>query len=194
MGQELHGKALGVIGFGRIGQRLAAMCRDGLHMSIYVFDPFLGAEAVSAWGASYVESLHDLAARVDVLSIHVPLTTETYHLISRDIIRAMKPGAILVNAARGPVVDETALVEALQDGHLSGAGLDVFELEPPDLDHPLFKLDQVVFTPHVASFTQEGRRGMGLSVAEDILRVLRGERPEYMANPEVWTHRRRVRT
>jgi D-3-phosphoglycerate dehydrogenase len=192
MGRELHGKVLGVVGFGRIGQRLAAMCRDALHMSIYVFDPYVGAEAVSAWGASYVESLRDLAARVDVLSIHVPLTAETHHLINREVIRTLKPGAILVNAARGPVVDEAALIEALQDGHLGGAGLDVFEMEPPDSDNPLFKLERVIVTPHVASFTEEGRRAMGLSVAEDILRVLRGERPQYLANPGVWERRRRT--
>jgi len=190
MGREMAGKALGVVGFGRIGQRLAEMCRDALHMPIYVFDPYLDPETVSAWGATYVENLTELASKVDVLSVHTPLTPETRHLIDRDIIRTMKPGAILINAARGPVVDEAALIEALQDGHLGGAGLDVYDPEPPALDNPLFQLDQVVLTPHVGSFTDEGRRRMGLTVVEDVLRVLRGERPRYMANPEVWAHRR----
>ncbi len=190
MGRELHGKVLGVVGFGRIGQRLAAMCRDALAMAVHVFDPYLDREAASAWGAVYVESLRDLAARVDVLSLHVPLTADTYHLVNREVIRAMKPGAILISAARGPVVDEAALVEALRDGHLAAAGVDVFELEPPGPDNPLFELEQVVLTPHVASFTDEGRRGMGLTVAEDILSVLRGERPRYLANPEVWERRK----
>jgi D-3-phosphoglycerate dehydrogenase len=190
MGHEVKGKTLGVVGFGRIGQRLAQMCRDALHMPVYVFDPYLDSEAISEWGATYLEDLINLASKVDILSIHTPLTPETHHLINQDVIRSMKPGAILINAARGAVVDEAALIEALQDGHLGGAGLDVYDPEPPAPDNPLFQLDQVVLTPHVASFTDEGRRRMGLTVVEDTLRVLRGELPQYLANPEVWTHRR----
>jgi len=190
MGHEVKGKTLGVVGFGRIGQRLAEMCRDALHMSVYVFDPYLDSEAVSEWGATYLEDLIELASKVDILSIHTPLTPETDHLINRDVIRSIKPGAILINAARGAVVDEAALIEALQDGHLGGAGLDVYDPEPPAPDNPLFQLDQVVLTPHVASFTDEGRRHMGLTVVEDTLRVLRGELPQYLTNPKVWTHRR----
>ncbi len=186
MGCELRGKALGVVGFGRIGQRLAQMCRDALNMSIYVFDPYLDPEAVSAWGGVYVEDLIDLAGQVDIISVHSPLTAETYHLIDRQVIRAMKPGALLINAARGPVLDEKALVEALQDGHLGGAGLDVYDPEPPGTENPLFELDQVVLTPHVASFTKEGRQRMSFTVVEEVLCVLRGERPQYLANPEVW--------
>jgi phosphoglycerate dehydrogenase-like enzyme len=190
MGHEVKGKTLGVVGFGRIGQRLAEMCRDALHMSVYVFDPYLDPEAVSEWGATYLEDLIELSSKVDILSIHTPLTPETDHLINRDVIRSMKPGAILINAARGAVVDEAALIKALQDGHLGGAGLDVYDPEPPAPNSPLLQLDQVVLTPHVASFTDEGRRRMGLTVVEDILRVLRGELPQYLANPKVWTHRR----
>jgi len=190
MGRELHGKALGVVGFGRIGQCLAGMCRDALNMAVYVFDPYLDAEAASAWGAVCVEDLTELASQVDVVSVHTPLTPETYHLIDRDVIRAMKPGAILINASRGAVVDEAALIEALQDGHLGGAGLDVYDPEPPASDNPLFRFEQVVLTPHVASFTEEGRRRMSFSVVDDVLRVLRGEQPQYLANPEVWVRRR----
>jgi D-3-phosphoglycerate dehydrogenase len=191
MGHELKGKTLGVVGFGRIGQRLAEMCRDALQMSVYVFDPYLDPEAVSKWGATYLEDLIELASKVDVLSIHTPLTPETHHLINRDVIRSMKPGGILINAARGAVVDEAALIEALQDGHLGSAGLDVYDPEPPASDNPLFQFDQIVLTPHVASFTDEGRRRMGLTVVEDTLRVLRGELPQYLADPKVWTRRRR---
>jgi phosphoglycerate dehydrogenase-like enzyme len=192
MGQELHGTALGVVGFGRIGQCVAEMCRDALNMPVYVFDPYLDRETVSAWGGTHVEDLIELAAQVDVLTVHTPLTTETHHLINRDVIRAMKPSGILVNAARGAVVDEEALIDALRDGHLAGAGLDVYDPEPPAPDNPLFEFEQVVVTPHVASFTDEGRRRMSLTVVEDMLRVLRGERPEYLANPEVWSRRRRA--
>jgi len=191
-GRELRGKALGVVGFGRIGQRVAAMCRDALDMRIYVHDPYRDPGEVAAWGATYVEDLIELAGTVDVLTVHVPLTPETRHLIDRDVIRAMRADGILVNAARGPVVDEAALVEALQEGHLFGAGLDVFDPEPPEPDNPLLTLDNVVLTPHTGSFTEEGRRLMGMTVVEDTLRVLRGERPKYLANPEVWAVRRGV--
>jgi D-3-phosphoglycerate dehydrogenase len=190
MGHELHGKTLGVVGFGRIGQRLAEMCRDALHMPVHVFDPYLDRETVAAWGAVYEEGLSQLARNVDILSIHTPLTPQTYHLINRDAIQAMRPGSILINASRGPVVDQAALVEALQEGHLGGAGLDVFDPQPPTMDDPLLQFEQVVLTPHIASFTHEGRERMGLTVVEDVLCVLQGERPRYLANPDVWAHRR----
>ena len=192
MGQELRGKALGVVGFGRIGQCVAEMCRDALNMPVYVFDPYLDRETVSTWGGTHVEDLIELAAQVDVLTVHTPLTTETHHLINRDVIRAMKPSGILINAARGAVVDEEALIDALRDGHLAGAGLDVYDPEPPAPNNPLFDFEQVVVTPHVASFTEEGRRRMSSTVVEDMLRVLGGERPEFLANPEVWPRRRRA--
>jgi phosphoglycerate dehydrogenase-like enzyme len=137
-------------------------------------------------GAQPVHSLVELAGKADVVTVHTCLNEETRHLISRDVIQAMKPGAILVNAARGPVVDEAALLEALQEGHLGGAGLDVYDPEPPLADNPLFELDNVVLTPHIGSFTDEARRLMGMTVVGDVLHVLRGERPVYSANPEVW--------
>jgi phosphoglycerate dehydrogenase-like enzyme len=186
MGCELHGKALGVVGFGRIGQCLAKICRDGLAMPVYVYDTYLAPEAVAGWGATYVEDLIELARQVDVLTIHTPLTRDTHHLINRDVMRAMKSGAILINASRGAVVDEEALIETLRDGHLGGVGLDVYDPEPPAPENPLFQFERVVLTPHVASFTEEGRRRMSFTVVEDLLRALRGERPQYLANPEVW--------
>lgn len=190
MGHELEGKNLGVVGFGRIGQRLAAMCRDALHMQVHVFDPYLEPEVITRWGAVCVDDLRDLAGRVHVLSIHTPLTTGTRYLIDEAVLRAMKPGSILVNTSRGPVVDESALIEALKDGHLGGAGLDVYDPQPPSAGNPLLHMDQVVLTPHVASLTHEGRRRMGLTVVDDVLCVLRGERPRYLANPDVWARRR----
>jgi D-3-phosphoglycerate dehydrogenase len=185
IGRELRGKTLGVVGLGRIGQRVADMCRAALDMAVRVYDAFRDPADVVACGGTCVDDLIKLARTVDVLTLHVPLTAETHHLIGRDVIRAMKPGVILINASRGPVVDEAALIEALQDGHLYGAGLDVYDPEPPTPDNPLLALDNVVLTPHVGSFTDEGRRLMGLTVVEDVLRVLRGERPHYPANPEI---------
>ena len=192
MGRELDGMTLGVVGFGRIGQRLAEMCRDALRMVVLVHDPYVDVGMVAAWGAEPVADLVELAGRVDVLSVHAPLTPGTRGLVSRDVIRALKPGAILVNTSRGPLVDEDALVEALADGHLGGAGIDVYDPQPPAQEHPLYRFDHVVLTPHVASFTWEGRLRMGLTVVEDVLRALRGERPEYLVHPEIWEKRRRV--
>ncbi|NLE44195.1 MAG: hydroxyacid dehydrogenase [Chloroflexi bacterium] len=190
MGCELRGKRLGIVGFGRIGRRVAEMCRDALQMSVYVYDPYMAREDIEAWGATPVTDLIDLAREADVLSAHMPLTTETYHIISVDVIRAMKPSAILINAARGPVLDELALIEALQDGHLGAVGLDVFDPEPPRSDNPLFDIDRVVLTPHTGSFTYEGRRLMGMTVVDDVVAVLNGERPRFAANPEIWARRR----
>jgi D-3-phosphoglycerate dehydrogenase len=190
MGHELDGKALGVVGFGRIGQRLAQMCRAALHMEVHVFDPYVDSEFVAAEGAVYESDLVALAAKVDVLSVHTPGTPETHHLIDRQVIGAMKPDAILINASRGPVVDEAALTEALLRGTLGGAGLDVYDPQPPAADNLLLGLDQVVLTPHVASFTHEGRLRMGLTVVEDVLRALRGECPLYLADPSAWPNRR----
>jgi D-3-phosphoglycerate dehydrogenase len=190
IGQELEGRALGIVGFGRIGRRLAEICREGLHMPVYFFDPYVDGETAAACQAVQVNDLAELAGLVDILSIHSPLTEETHHLVSGDVLQAMKPGAMLVNVSRGPVVDETALIEALQSGHLGGAGLDVYESEPPTPDNPLFQMDQVALTPHLASFTEEGRQRMGLMAVEEVLRVLRGEKPLHLANPAVWEHRR----
>ncbi len=186
VGREMHGLRVGVIGFGRIGKRFAQMCREALEMSVYVYDPMLEPSSVEAWGAVYMTDLTAMAEAVDVLSIHCPSLPGTHHLVNREVLQALGPQGFLVSASRGPIVDEAALVEALQKGQLAGAGLDVYDPEPPAADHPLFALDNVVLTPHLASFTEEGRRRMGMTVAEDVLRILRGERPVYLANPEVF--------
>lgn len=190
MGIELRGKTLGVVGFGRIGRRLAQMCQAALEMPVYVYDPYLDPASVTEWGATPIENLIELARQVDVLSLHIPATAETYHLVNREVIQALRPSAILVNAARGAVVDEAALTEALQAGHIHGAGVDVYSPEPPAPDNPLFQLDRVVLTPHVASKTSEARMLMGMTVVEDIVSVLKGHKPQYLANPEVWQNRR----
>jgi D-3-phosphoglycerate dehydrogenase len=185
VGQELEGKRLGIVGFGRIGKRLAEICRDGLHMPVFFYDPLLDRGARKEFDAIQVNDLVELASMVDILSIHSPLTDLSKHLVNRDVLQAMKPGAILINTSRGALVDEAALIKALQSGHLGGAGLDVYDPEPPAPDNPLFKMDNVALTPHLASFTDEGRQRMGLMAVEDTLRVLRGEQPLQLANPGV---------
>lgn len=189
IGTELKGKALGVVGFGRIGRRLAEICRAAFDMTIHVFDPFLAPQQISEWGASPVSDIVELASRVDFMSVHTPSTPDTHHLIDSQVFDALRPEAIFVNASRGPVVDEAALVEALRQGSIAGAGIDVYDPEPPAADNPLFALERVVVTPHIASFTSEGRRLMGMTVAKDVLAVLYGEMPEFPANPQVWQTR-----
>jgi D-3-phosphoglycerate dehydrogenase len=189
-GLELRGKRLGIIGFGRIGRRVAEMCRAALDMQVSVYDPFLPASAITEWGATPVQDLVALAREVDVLTIHVPATDATYHLVDDHVLGAMRNTSIVVNASRGPVLDETALLRALQAGAIYGAGIDVYDPEPPTPDSPLFHLDRIVLTPHIASKTEEGRFLMGKTVVQDILSVLGGQRPQYLANPEVWDVRR----
>ena len=183
VGRELKDKEVGIIGFGRIGKRFGEICRGAFDMPIWVYDPVLGASEVESWGAAYASDLLEMAGRVDVISVHCPLIPQTHHLINSDVLAAMKPDAILVNAARGPIVDEKALYEALNEKKIAAAGLDVFEHEPTEPDNPLFELDNVVLTPHLSSFTHEGRKRMGMTAAEDILRVLRGEPPQYPVKP-----------
>ncbi len=185
VGRELYGARLGIVGFGRIGRRFAQMCRAALEMTVHVYDPFVEQREVESWGAVYEPTLIDLAGKVDVVSLHCPLTPETRQIFNQEAIAALPSHALLINASRGPILDEAALAEALRQNKIAGAGLDVFDPEPPADDNPLFQLDNVVLTPHLASFTEEGRRRMGLTVAEDVLRVLRGEPPEFIANPIV---------
>ena len=183
VGWELKDKPVGVIGFGRIGRRFAEMCRGAFDMTIYVYDPVIEASEVESWGAIYMSDLLEFARQVDFISVHLPLIPQTQHLINREVLSAMKPEGILVNAARGPIVDEKALYEELKEKEIAAAGLDVFDQEPPETNNPLFELDNIVVTPHLASFTDEGRRRMGVTAAEDILRVLRGEPPKYPVTP-----------
>jgi phosphoglycerate dehydrogenase-like enzyme len=159
-------------------------------MDVRVYDPYLDPDTIADWEAIPVRDLVTLAGQVDVLSVHTPLTPGTHRLINHDVVRALKPGAILVNTSRGPVVDEAALVEGLRQGRLGGVGLDVFDPEPPEPGNPLLQFDQVVVTPHVGSATREGRRHMGMTIVEDVLSALRGEQPRYLANPDVWSRRR----
>jgi D-3-phosphoglycerate dehydrogenase len=142
-------------------------------------------------GAEVCASLDDMLARADVVSIHVPLTPETRGLIGAERLARMKPSAILVNTARGGIVDEPALAAALAGGRLGGAGIDVFEQEPPAADNPLFRLPNVVLSPHVAGITEDSARRLALGAAEGVLDVLAGRKPEALCNSEMWERRRR---
>jgi D-3-phosphoglycerate dehydrogenase len=184
-GSELYGKTLGLVGLGRIGGRVAEICRTAFAMRHLAYDPYVAPQRAAELGVELVGDLGSLLAAADFVSLHAPLTAETRGLIGARQLATMKRTAYLVNTARGGMVDEAALIEALRDGTLAGAALDVFAQEPPPADSPLWSLDNVIVTPHMASHTQEGLRRMAVDVAEEVLRVLRGERPRGAVNPEV---------
>ena len=182
---ELGGRTLGILGIGNVGRRVARFAA-ALGMRVLAHDPYVTADEIRRRGAEPVPSLEALLPEVDVLTCHTPLTDETRHLINAKALTLLKPGAIFVNTSRGPVQSEPALLEALRSGRLAAAGLDVFEQEPSPLDNPLFNLDNVLCSTHVAGVTQEAHRIAGFQVIDEMLRVLRGERPHVLANPEVW--------
>ena len=170
-GIELAGKTLGVVGFGRIGQQVARRA-VGLGMNVIAYDPFVGGDRFRDLGVERVDTVDEVLAAADVVTLHSPLTDDTRRLIDREAIERMKDGARLVNAARGALVDEDALLEAIQSGKLAGAALDVFSREP--YDGPLLELDEVVVTPHLAASTDEAQDRAGVIVAEQVVAALEG--------------------
>jgi D-3-phosphoglycerate dehydrogenase len=184
--KDARGKCLGVIGFGRIGSGLAEVCHRSLHMRIVAHDPYLD-EASKKRTGSWVEfmSLEEVFRRADAVSVHIPLTNETRGLVGLECFRLMRPGGLLVNTSRGGVVRETDLVRALEEKLLAGAGLDVFETEPPDGDNPLLRMDNVILTPHTAALTGECVLEMAVKAVERVIRLIDGHLPDNVANPEV---------
>lgn len=183
---ELGGKTLGIVGVGNIG-RLVATFAAALGMRVLGYDKYVDAGELRRRGVEPVASLEALLPQVDVLTCHTPLTEETRGMINARTLALMKDGTIFINTSRGGVQDERALFEALSRGKLRAAGLDVFEEEPSPLDNPLLNLENVVVSSHVAGVTLEANRQMALQVAGEMLRVLRGERPRVLVNPEVWS-------
>jgi D-3-phosphoglycerate dehydrogenase len=174
MGRELFGETLGVIGLGRIGEEVARIGAAGFGMRVLGYDPYLEEKAARAKGVEPMSSLDELLSACDLVSVHVPLTQETRGLLGTRELGLMRPGSVLVQAARGGVVDEGALVEALRGGPLAGAGIDVFGEEPPPADHPLFSVENAVLSPHTAASTRQAMRRMGLDAARGILDILGG--------------------
>ena len=184
-GIELAGKTLGVIGLGRVGARLSQMAAIGLDMNVHGYDPFVDKANYS--GPVILEnSLEALIPKADFLSIHVPLTPQTQHLINEETLKLCKPNCIIVNTSRGGVIDEAALAKALHESTLAGAALDVFEVEPPLLDHPLFRAPNTLLTPHIAGLTQQSQENMSLQVARGVLDVLHGRLPEHTISPDLY--------
>jgi len=187
IGTELYRKTLGIIGMGAIGSRVARRAK-GFDMKIlcYTAHPEKHNEEAKKYDIKFVD-LDTLLKESDVITIHCALTPKTEKLIGEREIALMKKSAILINTARGPIIDEDALYKALKKNKIAGAALDVYSKEPPGADYPLFKLDNVIVTPHIASYTKEAIINMDLIQARDVVKALRGERPEFVANPEVFT-------
>ncbi len=188
LGSQVRGKTLGIVGMGSIGSMVARKAK-GFDMQVLYTKRSPDPELEKELGVKFSD-LDNLLATSDFVSLHVPLTDQTRHMINHDTINKMKRGAYLVNTARGPVVREQALVDALRDGHLGGAGLDVFDNEP-NVNPELINMENVILTPHIASATHESRAKMGELAVQAVLKTLSGEMPPNIVNKEVWPARRR---
>jgi len=189
LGLEVSGAVLGLVGLGRIGSRVAAIARV-LGMRVLAFDPFISPERASTLEVELVSALVELLPRARVVSLHCPSTPETYHIMNAETLNLMPERSYLVNVARGALIDEAALLDALRSGHLAGAALDVFDPEPPVTNHPLFTLPNIICTPHIGSHTTAGVLRMQVMACEQIASALRGERPTNLVNAPVWGHQR----
>jgi len=190
LGQDIHGATLGIIGLGRIGAEMARRAR-GFGMRVLYHGPRRKSEALEKeLGAAYVPELKDLLAASDFVSVHVPLTPATERLMGRAEFACMKKTAVFVNTARGGIVDQQALYEALRSGQIFAAGLDVTVIEPIPADDPLLTLDNAIVTPHIGSASFKTREKMALMAADNLLAGLRGDPPPHCVNPEALTRRR----
>ena len=183
---RLRGKTIGIVGFGRIGQAVAAKAR-AFGLNILAADPVVPAETVEDMGGRLVD-LPALLAESDFVSLHTPLTEATRNLIDREELAMMKPDAFLINAARGPLVNEVALYEALTGNTIAGAGLDVMVDNTPSQDHPLLSLGNMIITPHVAFFSQESTLELEQRAAAEVVSVIHGRMPDNLVNSDVLDH------
>lgn len=186
VGVELKGKTLGVVGLGRIGSETARKCKSGFGMNIVAYDPMLSAETFELTGYRRADTLGPLLEESDFVVLCVPMTNQTAGMIGARELSWMKETAFIINTSRGGLIDEAALYSSLAGGKLAGAAMDTFVKEPVGPENPLLSLDNFIATPHVAGATHEAMRRMATDLAEEIVRVLSGERPLYPANPEVY--------
>lgn len=186
LGRDVYGKTLGIVGLGRIGTNVARRAA-GFKMKVLYYERDRNEEREKELGIEYAD-LNTLLGQSDYVSLHVPLTDETRHMINGENLALMKPTAFLINTARGPVVEEHALVRALREGKLAGAALDVHENEP-QMNPEMMQMENTILTPHIASATVEVREKMTSQAVDNILKVLAGEKPENLVNPEVWERR-----
>ena len=174
---EIWNKNILIAGFGRIGQALIKRCL-GFEMKVFVYDPFISKEAVEKFGGIKVDNINDVCKDVDAISLHVPLNKNTKNLINYELLKSMKKNCIIINAARGGIVNEIDLDRALNEDLIFGAGLDVFEVEPPNLKNPLLKNNKAFLSPHTAAFTEECMTRMGIETAQNIIDFFEGKLEE----------------
>ena len=184
-GMQLRGRTLGLVGFGRIGRAVGTIAR-AMGMEVVAYDPVAKPEDAAKIGARLVPTVDEVLRAGDVVSVHVPASPENRRMIDARALGLMKKGAVFVNAARGALVDEAALLNALKSGHLLGAGLDVFDGEPVDPAHPLLALENVVALPHIGGGTVTSREAMWAGAVANAVDVLDGKRPAGLLNPDVW--------
>jgi len=183
LGHDVYGATLGIVGLGGVGIEVARRAQ-GFDMEILYYDVVRRPEAEERYNLRYVPDIPSVLRSADIVTLHVPLMPETHHLIGEKELAMMKPTALLINTARGPVVDPKALYQALKNGVIAGAGIDVTEPEPIPPDDPLLELDNLVITPHIASASYATRTRMAMMAAENLLTALRGEVPPHCVNPE----------
>jgi len=165
---EIWNKNILIAGFGRIGQCLIKRCL-GFEMNVFVYDPFISAEKIESFGGKKVDDLSEAVKTMDAISLHIPLNDKTKNMINLDLLKTMKKNCIIINAARGGIINESDLDKALNDDLIFGAGLDVFEIEPPEINNPLLKNDKVFLSPHTAAFTEECMIRMGKETIQNII-------------------------
>jgi len=180
---DLWGKTLGVIGVGRIGSSVSRKVIAAFNMRVLGYDPYVNAETLAGCGVQKVDRMEEMLPRCDFVALHCSGGAETRHLINARTLALIKPDAYLINTARGSIMDETALIEALQKKRIAGAAIDVYEPEPPRPGNPLLHMENVIVTPHFCAMTEESLYNMATMVAQGVLDVLEGRRPQYPVNP-----------
>ncbi len=174
---EIWNKNILIAGFGRIGQALIKRCL-GFEMKVFVYDPFVSKEVIEKFGGIKIDNINDVCKDMDAISLHVPLNENTKNLINYELLKKMKNSCIIINAARGGIINEIDLDRALKENLIFGAGLDVFEVEPPSLENPLLKNDKVFLSPHTAAFTEECMTRMGIETVQNIIDFFDGKLEE----------------